>query len=265
MNPIYSLVVLVAFGSRIMAADVGLYDISDASHPQILRDQLGEATISSQSNDNRSYHLRIHAAHFFSLPYSRVGLVVGNVTIRFNTQDRDDKGRLISMGATVEDPKVVPQIAQYLHAKITKRRHPGHRMLVEFIPDKAEFALGEPVTVKLRITNIGDRDFAFIEGGRQRGARDNQFAFSAELIGKKMIPDTGDPLHLGGLGSLVTLKAGQSHEIAIDLTRWFDFKQTGMYLLRGSYHMDFFEPTSEDLDPIWEDYACAEFTIQIKS
>lgn len=143
-----------------------------------------------------------------------------------------------------------------------ERRHPGHQMKAEFIPAKPEFTIGEPVPVVLRISNIGDSAFRFMRGGRQRGARDNQFAFNAQL-GRRMLPDVGDPIHFGGLGSYVLLKPGEHVEIPVDLTKWFSFEEAGLCAMRGSYFMEF-----ADLDPdarltLWEDFACAEFTITI--
>jgi len=265
MNPIYSLLALVVFVPQIVMAGPGLYDISDASHPKLLQDQIGQVTISSQSNDNKHYYLSIHALHSFSLPCTQIELVVSNETIRFNSQGMDAQGHFTSMATTVDNPNVIPQIAQHFNAKVLKRRHPGDRMLVEFIPDTPEFTAGKPVTVKLRITNIGDHDFAFIQGGRQRGSRDNQFTFSAELIGDKMVPDTGDPRNFGGMGFSVKLKPGESHEIPVDLTKWFNFQRNATYNIRGSYYMEFVDPNNRDPYTIWEDYACAEFSIRIKS
>jgi hypothetical protein len=254
---------IAIIGTKVMAADVGLYDVSDATHPKVFRDEIVKITIISQSNDNKRYFLAFHAAHFFSLPCSRIGLVVGNKIIRFNSQGEDEKGRCTSIETTIDDPNVIPQVEEHFHAEVVKRQHPGHQMLVEFIPDKSKFRLGEPVTANLRITNIGDREFSFMEGGRQRGSRDNQFAFSAELVGSKMIPDIGNPLNYGGLARLVTMKPGRHHVISVDLGRWFEFNQTGTYNLRGSYYMEFTKPNSQDFHPIWEDFACGEFTIEI--
>jgi hypothetical protein len=265
MNATYLLLAVVVTAPRLGAADIGLYDISDGSRPKPLKEQIERVTISSRSNDNRQYSLALRASNSFSLPCKQIGLVVENKTIRFNSQGTDGAGRFTSMATTIDDPEVIPQIAQYFHATVLKRRHVGHRMLVEFITDKAEFSVREPVTGKLRITNVGDTEFAFIQGGRQRGPRDNQFAFSAELLGSKMLPDIGDPRNMGGLGGSVTLKAGQSHDIKFDLTKWFHFKETGIYNLRGSYHMDFIDPDERDFYTVWEDYACAEFTLRIKS
>ena len=103
-------------------------------------------------------------------------------------------------------------------------KHPGHQMLVEFIPAKAEFSLGEAITVYLHITNVGDHPYAFIEGGRQRGSRDNQFAFSAEFY-DKMLPDIGNPVNFGGLGFPVAVKPGRTKEISIDLTSLVQFSR----------------------------------------
>jgi len=265
MHLIRSLLLVVAVAVQTMAADVGLYDISDASHPKAIRDKLGQVTISSRSNDNKRFFLAIHAAPFFSLSCSQIGLVVGNKTIHFHSQGVDKAGRFTSMETTVDDPEAVTQIAKHFHTKIIKRRHPGHRMLVEFIPDKTEFASGESVTVKLRITNIGERDFAFMQGGRQRGPRDNQFAFSAELVGNRMVSDTGDPRNDGGLGLGAPLKPGQTEEINVDLTKWFNFQESGEYNLRGSYYMEFIDPSAKHPYTIWEDFACAEFKVRIKN
>jgi hypothetical protein len=264
MNAVYLLLPLVVSASQLGAADIGLYDISNGSPSAPLKEEIERVTISSQSNDNRHYYLALRASNSFSLPCNQIGLVVGTQTIRFNSQGTDGAGHFTSMETTIDDPEVIPQIAQYFHATVLKRRHVGHRMLVEFITDKAESSVGEPVIAKLRITNIGDTEFAFMQGGRQRGPRDNQFAFTAELFGGKMMPDIGDPQNMGGLGVSVALKAGQSHEIKVDLTKWFNFSERGTYNLRGSYRMDFLDPAARDFYTLWEDYACAEFTVRIK-
>jgi hypothetical protein len=143
-----------------------------------------------------------------------------------------------------------------------ERRHPGHQMKTEYIAATPEFKIGEPVPVVLRITNIGDAAFTFMRGGRQRGARDNQFAFNAQL-GRRMLPDVGDPVHFGGLGSYVLLRPGEHVEIPVDLTKWFSFGEAGLCSIRGSYFMAFADPELDAHPTIWEDFACAEFTITI--
>ncbi|MGA8366193.1 MAG: hypothetical protein ACLQMT_09570 [Candidatus Acidiferrales bacterium] len=272
MKNIYLLLVLLVAAPQLTAANIGLYDISDSSHPKPLQDQIERAAIFSTSNDNKHFELNLYPSHSFSLPCNQVELVVGSTTFRFDGQSVIN-GQPVVIGASIDDPKVVPQIAKYFHAKVQKRRHPGHRMLVEYIPDKEEFTAGEPLTVTLRITNVGRREFAFMEGGHQRGPRNNQFAFSAEsseteLVGGmrvgRMVPDTGDPTNYGGLAGSVRLKPGQSFEIQVDLADWFKFKRGETYYVRGSYLMELVDPKTRDSDTIWEDYACAEFTVKMK-
>ena len=124
-------------------------------------------------------------------------------------------------------------IAGHFHMNVMDRYHPGHQMLVQFIPIKEEFSTNEPVMVKLRITNIGKTDFAYSQGGSQRGARDNQFAFTAEQVGDKMLPDVGDPINFGGLVGIVSLKPGERHELSVDLKEWFNFTAGGLNPFEG--------------------------------
>jgi hypothetical protein len=144
-----------------------------------------------------------------------------------------------------------------------EKRHPGHTIEATFIPKQDSYRLGESVEVVLKIDNIGDADFKFMRGGRQRGSRDNQFAFSAQQ-NDRMLPDIGNPIHFGGLGAYVHLKPGQSVEIPVDLTKWFRFEKPGRIMLRGSYYMGFSDPSQAGYSFIWEDFACAEFSIQMK-
>jgi len=241
-------------------ADTGLYDLLDPAHPKPFRDPVGQTTIRSMSNDNQRYYLALRAATNFSLPCTQIGLIVGTNTIHFNSQG-NGPGGYTSMGTTIDDPEVIPEIAKFFHADIKDRRHPGHRMLVQFIPDKKKFSLGQPVTVTFRITNVGETNFTFWNGGRTRRAtRNNQFAFTAELW-SKVVPDSGNPEHMGGLAVPVTLAPGKSFEIeSVDMTKWFHFDTEGWYKILGSYYMSFRLPDENE----WEDFACAEFTVIVE-
>src|SRR5262245_32199987 len=111
------------------------------------------------------------------------------------------------------------------------RRHPGHKIQVVFSPEKKVFVPGEPVKVVLKVTNIGESDFMFMRGGRQRGARDNQFGFTAQA-GNRMLPDIGHPDHFGGLGIFVRVRPKETVEIPVDLKRWFAFDKEGTFQMR---------------------------------
>jgi hypothetical protein len=265
MKRIHLALAVVIAAPHVMAVGPGLYNLLDESDPKPFPDRVGRVTISSQSNDNTRYYLAIPAATSFSLPCTQIGLIIGGKTIRFNSQGLSKSGGYSSMETQIEGRELARRVAEFFHVDVIERKHPGHRMLVAFLCDKKEFPAGGPVTVKLHISNVGDTAFAFIQGGRQRGPRDNQFAFSAELVGGKMVPDSGDPRNMGGIGIPVTLDPGQSHDVPVDLTNWFHFQPGGMYNIRGSYHMDFVDPRAHDLRTIWEDYACAEFTVEVGS
>jgi len=143
-----------------------------------------------------------------------------------------------------------------------EKSHPGYMMKVSFTPKK-EFVIGEPVEVILNIKNVGKNAFTFLRGGRQRGYRDNQFAFSAGTW-DRMLPDIGNPSNFGGIGTFVTLEAGKDVSIPIDLKKWFAFDTTGVFSVRGSYLMEFYDPKLDDSPQIWKDSACGEFTVIIK-
>ena len=263
MNPLYWLMAMLLTAPSLPGAETGLYDIFDVTHPKPFLEAIGRVTLTSQANDNSRYHLAIAASPFFSLPCSRIGLVVGDRTIRFYSQGMEE-GRYHSMDTMIDDPAIVPQLAERFQATVYKRRHPGYLMLVRFLPEKAEFGAAEPVTVKLRITNVGQVVFAFFAGGRQRGGtRNNQFAFTAQLEGGVMLSDSGDPHHRGGLAISHALKPGESFEETVDLTKWFKFEQAGTYEVRGSYYLRFADLVMKEPGFGWEDFASAEFAVRI--
>lgn len=265
MKAILSVLGLLVVLHSALAGDIGLYELSDNDRPtKSLTNKIERAELRSQSNDNGKYELILSSDHPFSLHFGKIGLVLGNQVIRCNMGGGGSESGHYAIGAGIDDTNLVPRLAQFFNAKVEQRHHPGYLMLVSFIPDKTEFALGEPVSARLRITNVGTSNFTFVQGGRQRGARDNQFAFSAESAGDKMLPDTGDPRNFGGLAGYVTLKPGESHEIPVDLTKWFAFTKAGFYQVRGSYYMEFVDLSASGGGTLWEDCACAEFTVRIK-
>lgn len=264
MQHFYSLFTTALFLSTTIAADVGLYDISDSAHPKLLNIDIKEAWITSRSNDNTEYYLDLRTTNTLPVSTDKIVLMVGDKTIPFNSSGSEDYGRIHILGTTITNLSLISGIAQHFHATVVGHHHPGHQMLVQIIPDKDEFSKGEPVIVKLRITNIGTNTFAYMQGGSQRGPRDNQFAFTAMGPDLKMLPDVGDPRNFGGLASTITLKPGQSHELPVDLTKWFSFDKSGEYYLRGSYAMSFQDLDSPISHDIWDDFACAAFRITVK-
>lgn len=252
--------------ARSSAAD-GLFHLDKDSHPSTpLPDKIERATLSALSNENQKFALMLYRSKPFSVPPDEIGLVMGDKVVK--ECGHWSANQEFGIQFSLEGSEAVDAATRLFQPTVQKRRHPGHRMAVAFIPEKESYSTNEPVMVKLRITNVGNNKFVFMQGGRQRGSRDNQFAFTAQR-GNKMLPDIGNPLNFGGLFGPVAVEAGQSKEIEVDLTKWFKFSEEGYYALRGSYGMGFYD-SQVNGDPrfpedfIWEDFACAEFSIQVK-
>src|SRR5215471_8425154 len=155
------------------------------------------------------------------------------------------------------------QIAKYFGTSVRYRRHPGYKLQVSFLPAKQEFDAGEEVIVTLRITNVGTKAIAFMQGGRNRAARDNQYIFSARYQGKQ-VEDIGTSYHFGGMSVRRVLESSEVFEAKVSLNKWFLFKEAGLYEIHGSYYLDFLDPEDDSWRIIWEDYASADFVVTIK-
>lgn len=95
--------------------------------------------------------------------------------------------------------------------------------------------LGSPLEITLKVQNTG-APVGFSVGGRQRGPRDNRFAFTIEAGGKVLpvidAPDFGGPL------AFRLLKSGDSVELTADLARWIRLETAGSYRVRCSYQAE---------------------------
>jgi len=69
-------------------------------------------------------------------------------------------------------------------------------------------------------------------------------------------------MHMGGIGTWVTIKPGEYHEIHVNLSHWFGFKVPGSYQIHGSYYMSVCTPDTHET--LWEDFVCAEFEVVVK-
>lgn len=168
-----------------------------------------------------------------------------------------------SLGFTIIGNKEANEIAEFFHASLPLRLHPGYNLLPSFTPTKPEFDPGEEVTVLFRIRNVGTNTVAFRKGGRNRAARDNQYVFSAYYQGKQ-VEDIGTSSHFGGMASLQMLEPGDEFEDTISLGKWFAFDRPGVYEVLGSYSLTFMEPDVFSCRTIWDDWVSAGFTVKIR-
>jgi hypothetical protein len=133
-------------------------------------------------------------------------------------------------------------------------------------PDKESYRPGEPVTLAVDICNVGDVPILFQMGGKQRGARNNQFRFLAygAAGSGKAVPDTGDPWHHGGLCSLRLLAPGESIRETVGLDKWFRFTEPDTYRITGMFELELSHMPERFLrTTIWDDLAVGECLIKV--
>ena len=145
------------------------------------------------------------------------------------------------------------------------RAHPGYALATRFVPTKGEFTLDKPVVVTLEIKNVGNAAVAFRVGGQNRGPRDSQFGFAARGP-SGAVPDTGDPINMGGGSYFQTLHPGETFTKDVDLRKWFSLSQAGSYTITGTYELPFVESANPDIPnfSIWQDQVAATFTVNVR-
>jgi hypothetical protein len=191
-------------------------------------------------------------------------LVVGGTAFKQHSSSALGKAG-VQVRFMIRGRKEAEQAASHLSIKPRYRKHPGHRLAVEFVPAKATLDVGESTVVAMTIENVGTETVYFKKGGMNRAPRDNQYTFVARHMGKQ-VEDIGDDIHFGGGCGTVALKRGESFRDTADLSKWFRFAKPGTYQMLGSYYMAFRESDSRDASYwiAWEDYATASFTVTVR-
>lgn len=246
MRTVTSLILLL-WATALQALESGLYELTSDSKPgKPVPDQISRATLDFTSNDNEDFTCTLSRHDPFSVDECLLVLKdkpliygQGMFWLRGGRSAYDNEYRMTASG---RGAAIAEDLIRHFNPTIGKRKHPGHRMMAKFIRSKSRYKAGEPVELGFKITNVGDAPFAFQQGGKQRGARDNQFTFSAEEVGEKMLPDIGSPRHMGGLSSYTKLSPGESVEILVDLSNWFNFECGKHYRIYGSYWMELVDP-----------------------
>ena len=276
---VWLLPLLCALASSVRCADLddGFYAISqDGTAPLVLTQtgkelRLGEkvdlpvteAWLSSKRNDNKEFYLLIE------MPYEAAPegspwhllLVVGGKVYE-QTSSGSSGRKTSSLGLEILSAMDAREVAKRFSIQPRYRVHPGHRLLIEFVPKKKEFAKKESVLVAFRLTNLGDNTIAFTQGGMNRAKRDNQYSFVGSYRGKQM-QDIGTDVHFGGQAQSRILGPGESLDDEVDLSKWFRFTESGTYQIVGSYYMRFLDRNDKRHVTVWQDYATAAFSIKI--
>jgi hypothetical protein len=229
-------------------------------------DRLGKAKLISRANDNSLFDLKLDGAGPFPKGADKrhLAIVVAGRCFPFWSHSDPRPDGTMELGATVEGEEIAKQVAAELGIKPILRTHPGHRVVVTFKPEKKKYRVGEAVTLVMTIRNAGDQPVSFEDGGMQRGARNNQFGFTAfhnSGFGRAL-PDTGDPRHFGGPSGRPTLKPGEAFTKTIGLGDWFKFDEPDSYRILGTYRLAISD--AELTAPVlWDDFATAECTVYV--
>lgn len=225
----------------------------------------GTATIFSQSNDNQVCRLQLSYDH--PLPDA---LTSGLAVLSFGVDHLviDSRGsnnnETFTLGATIRGQQAAERIAAHLDVKPVFRAHPGHLMQTRLIPLQDEYEIGDTITLRLEIENVGEVPFSFMDGGMQRGPRNNQFKFIAfrnHGFGKAVL-DTGDPTNFGGLAGLKTVKPGEVFQKEVCLNDWFDLKDADSYRITGLFELGLVD--EENWHEHWKDFAVGECVIYMR-
>jgi len=257
-------------------AENGIYERSQGTAAVLVRAQggqevrLGErrnlkilkTNILSMNNENARFYLTVTVPYDPMIGPSEYTLLVDGTAYRQVGSGASQK-ETSSLSFEVTGDDNAKKVAKYLGTSLPYRRHPGYELQVSFIPAKPEFETGEEVIVTLRITNVGTKAIAFMQGGRNRAARDNQYIFSARYQGKQ-VEDIGTSYHFGGMSVRRVLEPRELFEAEVSLNKWFLFKEAGVYEIHGSYYLDFQDTADDSWKTIWEDYASADFAVTIK-
>lgn len=234
-----------------------------------LTDKFGSARVDSMANDNTRFRLDLARAGPIpkeTMPGSAALMLAGRCFMVYSRSDLEADGR-INLGSVVHSEEAVRAVAKILKVEPRLRVHPGHKMLVTWETDKPSYKVGDSIGVTVKIKNVGDQPFSFMNGGRQRGPRDNQFGFTAYRGGGsgKAVPDTGDPTNFGGLGGYVTLKPGEEFAKAVALDKWFKLTEPDTYRLTGTFQLELHDPAGDTHWTSWDDFAIGTFLVRIEA
>lgn len=224
--------------------------------------KIQKSAVASQDNANARFWLSVNVPYDENIGPSSYVLVVAGTGYRQTGSGASHK-ETSSLNFYISGEENAKRVSEYMNTPLVYRRHPRHNLRVSFSPTEQEFSAGDEVTATLEIANVGTNAIAFMKGGRNRAARDNQYIFSARCNGKQ-VEDIGTSWHFGGLAARQVLKPGEAFEDRSSLSKWFAFDQAGVYEIHGSYYLAFTDPGDDSPRTIWEDYVSADFTVTIK-
>ncbi len=228
----------------------------------------GKAAMQPVKNDNSRYLLDLKGAGPVAREAVGPGLLMvidGVIVGVWGHSDPEPDGTL-DLSGVIFGEEAARKVAKRLDVELPHRTDPGHRFVVRWTPDKESYKVGEPITLKLEIRNVGPVPFTFRVGGQQRGPRDNQFHFLAYRGSGfgKAVPDTGDPTNFGGIAHSKTLRPNETFTASVPLDKWFKFTEPDVYRVTGLYTLEMY-PAEAGLSarPIWDDVAVGKCLVHV--
>lgn len=102
---------------------------------------------------------------------------------------------------------------------------------------KGPLVVGKPMPVVVTLENGGTAPVWFNTGGRQRGVRDNRFAFGATRDDGTVL-SVKTEYDFGGIGSVQPLEPGKTIERTEDLAKWVTIDRPGAYQVTCRYELE---------------------------
>ena len=127
------------------------------------------------------------------------------------------------------------------------RRPIGESARARFVVDRAIYAVGDPIEVRVELESSG-APVRYRRGGRNRGPRDDQFDFEVRREG--VVLPRVEAWNLGGLSTFVPLGPGAAATVRTPLAPWADLSAPGRYEVRCRYETELVpfegEPYADD-------------------
>ncbi len=269
MRAILMLILVAPLATAQEPAD-GFYYLADAGAERVASDgsivRLGEpvalrptsVNLEVLDNSGTAFHLGLLVPGDGASARWLV-LVVGGQAHR--QHGRGTAGEDSSLVFVVAGGAAADRVAKHFGITVPRRVHPRHALRARFEPTRPRVGPRGAVEVTIHLENCGDKPLAFMNGHRSGGSRNNQLAFVARNGGRP-VPDIGDADSSGGRVEMIRLAPGEVFRLAVDVRAWFALDQVGSYRLLGSYYLEIVDP-SDWTRTLWEDYATADFTIEV--
>jgi hypothetical protein len=146
------------------------------------------------------------------------------------------------------DRALADQVAKIWKVPRRDRTRLGAGLVGRFRP-KAPLVAGAALEIVLEVRN-GGAPVGFSVGGRQRGPRDNRFAFTVTQNGKPL--PVLDAMDFGGLMQYREIKPGEATEVTADHASWVRIPSPGAYRVACSYTAEL--ALAGTSGPTWPDH-----------